>query len=105
MPRSQPGFPISGCCHPHASDELQWASASQIPISLNAVSPVHAAASIKGREGRSAGRDLSMTVSSKSDRALPTLHQLDQLVELVLATPQLFVRWSRGPDFDLDETS
>jgi hypothetical protein len=37
--------------------------------------------------------------------ALAVVDDLDDLVHLVEVTPDLYVRWSRGPDFDLETTS
>jgi hypothetical protein len=36
---------------------------------------------------------------------LPTVQSLEELAELVQGTPNLYVRWSRGPDADADGTS
>ena len=36
---------------------------------------------------------------------LTVVDDLDELVELVGETPDLYVRWSRGPEFDLGTTS
>lgn len=40
-----------------------------------------------------------------SDADLPTIGSLDELAELVAKNPDLYVRWSRGPDADADQTS
>jgi hypothetical protein len=37
--------------------------------------------------------------------ALAVVDDLDDLVHLVEVTPDLYVRWSRGPEFDLETTS
>jgi hypothetical protein len=36
---------------------------------------------------------------------LPTLHTLDELADLLVGRNDLYVRWSRGPEFDLQATS
>jgi hypothetical protein len=52
----------------------------------------------------SAGANPSQ-IESAGEPELRTLHVLEELVELVIAEPELFVRWSRGPDVDLATTS
>jgi hypothetical protein len=42
---------------------------------------------------------------SAGARGLRTLHVLEELVDLVVAEPRLYVRWSRGPEVDLATTS
>lgn len=36
---------------------------------------------------------------------LPTVESLDELVDLLERHPDLYIRWSRGPDADRDRTS
>ena len=43
--------------------------------------------------------------TSADSSGLPTIHDLDRLVDLVVAEPNLYIRWSRGPDIDLTTTS
>jgi len=36
---------------------------------------------------------------------IPTVHRLDDLVDLVESEPALYIRWSRGPGYDVGSTS
>jgi hypothetical protein len=49
--------------------------------------------------------DAESSQPTTASAGLPTLQALDQLVDLVAARSDLYVRWSRGPDIDLTTTS
>jgi hypothetical protein len=51
------------------------------------------------------GKPSAMPESPAVATELPTLHSLDELVELAGGRDDLFVRWSAGPDADQDTTS
>jgi hypothetical protein len=55
------------------------------------------------RLGRRAGTDARVT-DETADR-LPTVRDLDELVPLVGAGDDLYIRWSRGPEHDSSKTS
>lgn len=38
-------------------------------------------------------------------KELPTIHSLDELAEVVGSADDLYVRWSRGPEYDSTKTS
>jgi hypothetical protein len=53
--------------------------------------------------GRSAGTDAQVT--EQTNGPLSTVRDLDELVELIGAGDDLYIRWSRGPEDDASKTS
>src|SRR4051794_13653149 len=53
--------------------------------------------------GSSAGTDVRVTEETAGE--LRTVHDLDELVEIVGSGDDLYIRWSRGPEHDASKTS
>jgi hypothetical protein len=54
------------------------------------------------------GEPAADTAGSDGDdvgRALPTIGSLEELAQLIVRRPGLYLRWSKGPDRDADTTS